>query len=369
MLSPCPPPSAAARPRARPPHAARGRHARGRRRRRALWARSPSSIATAACSYAAGDPELPHDDAQRAEAVPGDAVRRGRRRRALRLFTARRSRCSARAIPASRGTSTPSRRHARRGRQHRRRTLQCGTHAPGFYDVRGELPPPPPYSPLAHNCSGKHSGMLAYCVQCGLPKESYLALRPSAAAGDPRARSRTSRRRRRLRSSQGSTAARRRTTRCRSRGSRCAFARLAARPATTRVYGRGARRCLPDAMTAHPEMVSGERRSDLALMRAGRGDWVTKIGAEGVQAIGVRSRGHRHRDQGGRRQRSARCSRSTVAVLDAAGLLDDAQRARAWRTGASRSCATTGESSTGQRPSGSVVLDKAVPADGSRAPQ
>jgi L-asparaginase II len=26
-------------------------------------------------------------------------------------------------------------------------------------------------------------------------------------------------------------------------------------------------------------------------MRAGRGDWVAKIGAEGVQAIGVRSRG------------------------------------------------------------------------------
>src|SRR5262245_14771131 len=23
--------------------------------------------------------------------------------------------------------------------------LQCGTHAPGFYDARGELPPPPPY--------------------------------------------------------------------------------------------------------------------------------------------------------------------------------------------------------------------------------
>jgi len=53
--------------------------------------------------------------------------------------------------------------------------LQCGTHAPGFYEARGEVPPPPPYSPLAHNCSGKHSGMLAYCVHCGWPKESYLA--------------------------------------------------------------------------------------------------------------------------------------------------------------------------------------------------
>jgi L-asparaginase II len=52
--------------------------------------------------------------------------------------------------------------------------LQCGSHAPGYYDVRGEIPPPPPWSPLAHNCSGKHSGMLAWCVLCGAPKGTYL---------------------------------------------------------------------------------------------------------------------------------------------------------------------------------------------------
>ncbi|HET7032416.1 MAG TPA: asparaginase, partial [Casimicrobiaceae bacterium] len=54
--------------------------------------------------------------------------------------------------------------------------LQCGTHAPYYYEVSGEVPPPPPYSPLAHNCSGKHSGMLAHCVQCGYPRDSYLAV-------------------------------------------------------------------------------------------------------------------------------------------------------------------------------------------------
>ena len=46
-----------------------------------------------------------------------------------------------------------------------------------------------------------------------------------------------------------------------------------------------------DAMTAHPELVSGTARSDLALMTHGEGDWVTKIGADGVQAIGIRSLG------------------------------------------------------------------------------
>ena len=76
-------------------------------------------------------------------------------------------------------------------------------------------------------------------------------------------------------------------------------------------------------MVAHPEMVSGERRNDLALMRAGRGDWVTKIGAEGVQAIGLRSRGWgiaiKVADGSSRGLHPA-----TVAVLDQLDLLDAA---------------------------------------------
>src|SRR5262249_23749064 len=54
--------------------------------------------------------------------------------------------------------------------------LQCGTHPPVFYEVCGEVPPAPPYSPLAHNCSGKHSGMLAHCVACAYERGDYLAL-------------------------------------------------------------------------------------------------------------------------------------------------------------------------------------------------
>lgn len=48
---------------------------------------------------------------------------------------------------------------------------------------------------------------------------------------------------------------------------------------------------LRTAMITHPEMVAGEGRTDLALMRAAPGDWVAKGGAEGVQALGIRSRG------------------------------------------------------------------------------
>jgi L-asparaginase II len=61
-------------------------------------------------------------------------------------------------------------------------------------------------------------------------------------------------------------------------------------------------------------------------MRAGRGDWVTKIGAEGVQAIGIRGAGVgiavKVVDGAKRGLHPA-----VVAVLDQLGLLDPDRRA------------------------------------------
>jgi L-asparaginase II len=166
--------------------------------------------------------------------------------------------------------------------------LRCGTHAPGYFEARGEVPPPPPYSPLAHNCSGKHSGMLAYCVHCGLPRETYLAdehplqlaIRRAVAHFTATAEADL------VAGIDGCSAPNYAVALARLAQ---AFARLAATDADSE-FGQ-APRVLADAMTAHPEMVSGEHRSDLELTQAGRGDWVAKIGAEGVQAIGLRSAG------------------------------------------------------------------------------
>jgi L-asparaginase II len=166
--------------------------------------------------------------------------------------------------------------------------LQCGTHVPGFYDATGTFPAPPPYSPLQHNCSGKHAGMLAWCVQCRVTTADYLAydhpLQQAIRAA--------------VASFAGVEASRlvAGTDGCSAPNYALplsALARAFARLATAEDdpdFG-GAPRELAEAMTAHPEMVSGTARSDLALMKAGRGDWVTKVGAEGVQAIGVRSHG------------------------------------------------------------------------------
>jgi len=201
--------------------------------------------------------------------------------------------------------------------------LQCGSHVPGFYEQRGEVPPPPPYSPLANNCSGKHSGMLAYCVQCSLPKETYLdyehplqqAIRRAVAhfTSTPEADL--------VAGIDGCSAPNYAVPLA---GLALAFARLAARHDDA-VFG-SAPQVLADAMTAHPEMVSGEGRSDLELMRAGRGDWVAKIGAEGVQGIGVRGAGIgiaiKVADGNKRALRPM-----MAAVLDQLGLLDARRRA------------------------------------------
>ena len=166
--------------------------------------------------------------------------------------------------------------------------LQCGSHAPGFYDARGDVPPPPPYSTLQHNCSGKHSGMLAYCVQHGHSKADYLAYDHPLQQAIRRAVARfTGVAEERLVAGIDGCSAPNYAVPLSALAT--AFARLATADVDAD-YGAAPRR-LADAMTAHPEMVAGEHRSDLALMEAGRGDWVTKIGAEGVQAIGIRSQG------------------------------------------------------------------------------
>ncbi len=136
---------------------------------------------------------------------------------------------------------------------------------------------------------------------------------------------------------------------------------------TLRTVDPDVRARLRAAMATHPEMVSGDGRSDLALMQAGRGDWVAKIGAEGVQAIGVASRGWgiaiKVADGAARGLLPA-----TVAVLDQLGLLDAAQRAAlaAWREPPVRN--TRGVVTGAVRPV--VVLDNDVPpasANGGRA--
>jgi len=212
--------------------------------------------------------------------------------------------------------------------------LQCGVHPPLFYAARDELPPAGvAFTPLQHNCSGKHTGMLAYCRHCGLPTETYLAFdHPLQAAIRQAVAHLTGIAEASLVAGIDGCSAPNYAVPLSALA--FAYARLAGTEDAR--YGK-APLTLAEAMSAHPEMVSGERRNDLILMRAGRGDWVTKVGAEGVQAIGVRSKSWgiavKVADGNARGLHPA-----TVAILEQLGLLDDKQRGElsAWREPAIR---------------------------------
>jgi L-asparaginase II len=56
------------------------------------------------------------------------------------------------------------------------KALRCGCHMPGIFTQLEQAPPPGFVVDERHNnCSGKHAGFLAYCVQHGLGLDDYIA--------------------------------------------------------------------------------------------------------------------------------------------------------------------------------------------------
>ena len=167
--------------------------------------------------------------------------------------------------------------------------LACGSHTPYFYAATGRTPPlDGRYSRLQHNCSGKHTGMLLLAHALGEPLSGYLNDSHPVQAAIVRSVSHFS----------GVPAAQlvRGVDGCSApnfalplRSLALAFARLT-RTDDDPVYGWAPRR-VAHAMVHHPLLVSGTARNDAVLMQAGGGDWVSKVGADGVQAMASFSRG------------------------------------------------------------------------------
>ena len=167
--------------------------------------------------------------------------------------------------------------------------LACGSHVPFFFGATGATPEPGArFNRLHHNCSGKHTGMLLLAHALGVPQAGYLDLHHpvqqkivasvSHFSGVPIDQL--------VRGTDGCSAP---NYALPLRALAHAFARLTLQKPDP-VYGRAPQR-IARAMSAHPELGSGQGRNDLALMRAGRGDWVSKVGADGVQVLASFSRG------------------------------------------------------------------------------
>jgi L-asparaginase II len=206
--------------------------------------------------------------------------------------------------------------------------LQCGCHVP-YYVEQGVGPAPAEFDERHHNCSGKHAGFLAHCVHAGWPLDNYLAPEHPLQQAIRRDVARAV--------GVAESELRMGTDGCSAPNYAMPLVSLA------RGYARLARgqadsefgpsfASLSSAMSGYPDLGSGTGRNDLAFMRAGRGDWLSKAGADGVQALASKSRGQAVAIKiadGGKIAAAA----ATVAVLDQLGWLDDAQRdeLRQWR--------------------------------------
>jgi len=203
------------------------------------------------------------------------------------------------------------------------RTLRCGCHVPGLFTLLEQAPPEGlAFDERHNNCSGKHAGFLGHCVQQGWPTEDYIApdhpLQHAIRQDVARA------------VGMDADDMRMGLDGCSAPNyamplSKLAYgyARLASGAADTE-FGESFA-ILSEAMTEQPWMVSGTGRSDLAFTQVGRGDWVCKIGADGVQVIGSKRRGEALAIKISDGNKAALYA-ATVEVLDQLGWLDDAQR-------------------------------------------
>jgi L-asparaginase II len=160
--------------------------------------------------------------------------------------------------------------------------LRCGCHPPSYFThTSTSAPAGARYSQLHNNCSGKHAGFLAWCRLHDQPLDRYLDL---DAPLQQRVRANVERFAGERELPMGIDGCSAPNYAMPLSALAHTFCRLAAGESPELA-------ALAYAMTRHPDLVSGTARGDLMLMRHGGGDWVSKVGADGVQAIGVRSRG------------------------------------------------------------------------------
>lgn len=168
--------------------------------------------------------------------------------------------------------------------------LKCGTHLPIEYKQMGEVPVAGmKYSPLGHNCSGKHSGQLALSVHIGDDPTNYIdpdsktqqmvKLAVSEAYDYPSDKIQM-----------GTDGCSLPNFALPLRNMALGYARIVTKTSPSAAR-REAYQTIIDAMTQHPLMVSGNKRCDLAVTEACKGDVILKVGGEAVETIGILSKG------------------------------------------------------------------------------
>lgn len=162
------------------------------------------------------------------------------------------------------------------------RYLRCGTHPPLYYTNRGILPRRgEKFSVLQHNCSGKHSGMLAACAYNGWDPKEYNN------PGHPLQRSMLQ---------AISEVCQYPAKKIKIGIDGCSAPNFAlplknmalgfAKLVSARENSSPLSQVL-QAMQKYPEMVSGKGRLDFALSQVAGGKIIAKAGAEALECFGI----------------------------------------------------------------------------------
>lgn len=167
--------------------------------------------------------------------------------------------------------------------------LRCGCHLPIHYGEHNLPPAGSVFDQRYHNCSGKHAGFLGYCTLHGQPG-NYLEQAHPLQLDIRRSIARLAD----LSPEQLWTG----TDGCSAPNYGMPLSRLARLWACLATAHSNidpehdrALASIAQAMVAHPQMVSGTGRCDQAIALASKGDCIAKAGADGIYAVGVRSRG------------------------------------------------------------------------------
>jgi len=164
--------------------------------------------------------------------------------------------------------------------------LLCGSHEPADKEtwkamvLRGEKP-----TPRRHNCSGKHTGMLAHAVMRGLPKADYINPQHPIQQTILQAFTEMTG----MEPGQvdlGIDGCSVPTFAIPLYNTALGFARIAD-PSRLEARRANALRHIFSAISTYPDMIAGLDGFDTVLMQAGAGKFVSKGGAEGYQGIAV----------------------------------------------------------------------------------
>ena len=168
--------------------------------------------------------------------------------------------------------------------------LQCGTHVPHYYTAMGITPPRKRFSPLEHNCSGKHAGMLAICVYKGWNLKNYLDPRHPVQKLD-------------LKTISGLCEYPEKkigigiencgapTFALPLKNMAIGFSKLRSFRSKSQILSQSLQ-VVADSMWKYPEMVSGRGRLDYVLAVASKGNVLSKGGAEALHCSVVLDKGY-----------------------------------------------------------------------------